>query len=103
MAKRSVRSAKGAGTIRKRSDGMWEARYTTGRDSGTGKQVQKSVYGKTQAEVRIKLQIACVALDEGTYVEPSKLSLCNWLDIWLEEYTSRATPHRSQECGNVVK
>jgi hypothetical protein len=36
MAKRN---AQGAGSIRQRSDGKWEARYTVGRDSGTGKQI----------------------------------------------------------------
>lgn len=55
------------GTIRRRSDGRWEARFTLGRDPGTGKQVQKSVYGKTQADVRKKLQQACVSIDEGIY------------------------------------
>ena len=52
MAKRA---AQGAGSIRQRADGTWEARYTVGRDPGTGKQVQRSIYGKTQAEVRKKL------------------------------------------------
>lgn len=88
----STKNAKGAGTIRKRADGRWEARFTVGRDAGTGKQIQKSVYGKTQAEVRKKMQAACVALDEGIYVEPSKLTLNNWLDIWLNEYTSNLKP-----------
>ena len=59
MAKQTKRSAKGAGMIRKRSDGRWEGRYTKGFDSKTGKQLQKTVYGKTQKEVRQKLtQIA---------------------------------------------
>ena len=50
--KGNTRSAQGSGTIRQRKDGRWEARYTVGRDPGTGKQVQKSVYGSTQREVR---------------------------------------------------
>ena len=40
------RNAKGMGTIRQRQDGRWEARYTLGRDPGTGKQIQKSLYAK---------------------------------------------------------
>ena len=47
MAKRN---AQGAGSIRERKDGLWEARYTVGRNPATGKQVRKSVYGKTQQE-----------------------------------------------------
>ena len=55
MARKSIRNAQGGGTIRQRKDGRWEARYTVGRDPGTGKQVQRSVYGSTQKEVRQKL------------------------------------------------
>ena len=55
MATRKTKGAKGGGTIRQRPDGRWEARYTLGIDPGTGKQIQKSVYGKTQKEVRQKL------------------------------------------------
>ena len=48
LATRKANGAKGGGTIRQRPDGRWEARYTLGIDPGTGKQIQKSVYGKTQ-------------------------------------------------------
>lgn len=87
-----ARNAKGGGSIRKRPDGRWEARYTTGRDAGTGKQVQKSVYGKTQTEVRKKLQAACVAIDDGIYIDPVKFTLGTWLDIWLKDYTPNLKP-----------
>ena len=40
--KNNVRTAQGAGSIRQRPNGLWEARYTVGRDPGTGKQVQRS-------------------------------------------------------------
>ena len=49
------KSAKGGGTIRQRPDGRWEARFTIGRDPGTGRQIQRSVYGATQKEARQKL------------------------------------------------
>ena len=53
--RKTRKNAQGAGTIRKRADGRWEARFTTGFDPASGKQVQKSIYGKTQKEVREKL------------------------------------------------
>ncbi len=88
------RAAQGAGTIRKKTvtrNGKtytyWEARITTGRDPGTGKQIQRSYSGKTQKEVREKLQAAAVNLNEGTYQEPSKLTVEAWMKIWLAEYT----------------
>ena len=55
MPRKSTRNAQGGGTIRQRPNGLWEARYTVGRDPGTGKQIQRSVYGSTQKEVRQKL------------------------------------------------
>ena len=82
----SKKNAQGAGTIRKRSDGRWEARFTKGFDPVTGKQIQKSIYGKTQKEVREKLAQVTVELDEGTYTDPCQMTLAAWLEIWLTEY-----------------
>lgn len=87
MARKATRNAAGGGTIRQRADGRWEARYTVGRDPGSGKQIQRSVYGSTQKEVRQKLAAAVAALDSGDYFEPSKMTLARWVEIWLAEYT----------------
>lgn len=86
MPRKSKKNAQGAGTIRKRSDGRWEARFTTGFDPATGKQVQKSIYGKTQREVREKLTELTMEVDAGTYIEPNKMTLEQWMEIWLSEY-----------------
>lgn len=75
MPRKTTRNAQGGGTIRQRKDGTWEGRFTLGRDPGTGKQVQKSVYGKTQKEVRQRLQQITTSIDEGTYIAPSKLTV----------------------------
>lgn len=90
MAKKA---AQGAGTIRKKTViragkeyTYWEARVTVGRDPGTGKQIQKSFTGQTQKEVREKMQAAAVAINNGDYFEPSKLTISEWMDIWTAEY-----------------
>lgn len=80
------KNAQGAGTIRKRTDGRWEARFTTGFDPATGKQVQKSIYGKTQKEVRERLSQTITELDTGTYLEPTKDTVAEWLETWIETY-----------------
>lgn len=92
MARKSTRAAQGSGTIRQRSDGRWEARFTVGRDPGTGKQIQRSVYGSTQKEVRQKLAQAVAEIDRGTYQTPSKLTVGQWLDIWTAEYLGDVKP-----------
>ena len=86
LATRMTKGAKGGGTIRQRPDGLWEARYTLGINPGTGKQIQKSVYGKTQKEVRQKLTAITAEIDNGTYQEPCKMTVNDWLDIWLKDY-----------------
>lgn len=92
MPKKNTKAAKGGGSIRQRKDGLWEARYTVGRDPGTGKQVRKSVYGHTQQETRKKLAQAVAAIDRGDYVEPQKMTVGEWLDTWAESYLSNVKP-----------
>ena len=96
MAKKA---ASGDGSIRKKTRiakgnqyTYWEARITTGTDPGTGKQIQKSVYGKTQAEVRKKMREITRAIDQGTFTDTDKIKLSSWLDSWLEIY-----------CRNTIK
>lgn len=84
---KNTRGANGSGYIRKRTDGRWEAMYSAGYDEKTGKLIRKSIYGKTQKEVRQKLTKVQIEIDEGTYLEPSKMTLSEWIDMWLKEYT----------------
>ncbi|MBR4359003.1 MAG: site-specific integrase [Clostridia bacterium] len=89
--KSNSRASQGSGTIRQRKDGTWEARYTLGRDPGTGKQIQKSIYGKTEAEVRKKLTSTLHQIDDGMYIEPIKMTVGQWLDEWLLTYKADLT------------
>lgn len=82
----------GSGSIRQRPDGTWEARYTVGRDPGTGKPIVKSIYGKRQKDVRERLRAATAAIDTGEYTEPTRLTLGVWLDQWLAEYCGGVKP-----------
>ena len=93
------KSAAGTGTIRKKTvvrNGkeytFWEARYTEGKDPGTGKQIQRSVTGKTQKEVAKKLKEATSAIDSGTYIAPNRMTVGEWLDIWSTEYLGAVKP-----------
>lgn len=87
------KAAPGAGTIRKKTITRggkeytyWEARYTEGTDPGSGKQIQRSITGKTQKEVSQKLKAATASIDQGTYITPSKMTVGEWLDIWQRDY-----------------
>lgn len=90
--KKTTRNANGSGTIYKRSDGRYEGKALIGYNPATGKPIRKSVYGKTQQEVRRKITEITSELDKGTYKEPSKLLLSEWLDIWLKDYMTGLKP-----------
>ena len=89
----SKKSTSGMGSIRKitreingKTYTYYEARYTAGFDPGTGKQIQRSITGKTQKEVSQKLKAALAALDSGTYIAPCKMTVAEWLDVWASQY-----------------
>lgn len=102
--KSNTRAAQGGGTIRQRSDGRWEARFTVGRDPGTGKQIQRSVYGSTQKEVRQKLAQAVADLDSGIYQAPNKIKVSEWLAEWLATFCAgKIKPLSYQTYAGLIK
>jgi len=97
------RNAQGGGSIRQRKDGKWEARYTAGRNPGTGKQIQKSIYGDTQKEVLKKLQQIQTDIENGSYVEPSKMTVSAWMDLWVSEYLGNVKQSTQASYSGHVK
>lgn len=93
------RNANGSGSIRKitttrngKQYTYWQARYTEGYDPGTGKQIQRSISGKTQKEVAQKLKQATHEIDMGVYRTPSKQTVGEWLDTWTSTYLGNLKP-----------
>jgi len=79
MSEKRKRNRNHTGTIRKRKDGLYEGRYTA--PDG----LQRSVYG-TEKEVKAKLRKALAEVTIGTWVEPSRMTVKQWLEIWLADY-----------------
>jgi integrase len=86
MPRKNSRAANGAGAIRKRSDGRWESRITVGRNPATGQPIRKSLYAPTQGELVKLVKQAQAELEQGTFIEPNKLTVASWADIWMSEY-----------------
>lgn len=82
--------ADGEGTISKRPDGTWEAKLSLGYD-GDGKRRRKTVYGRTQGEVREKIETLKQQLASGTYTDV-KLTLTVYLGRWLDEKARTVKP-----------
>ena len=95
----SKKSTSGMGSIRKvtkvvkgKEYTYYEARYTEGFDPRTGKQVQRSISDKSKKVVAQKLKAALAAIDAGTYKAPCKMTVAQWLDIWVAEYLNGVKP-----------
>lgn len=110
MPNSKKKAASGGGSIRQKTvvrNGKtytyWEARLTVGIDPGTGRQKQRSVSGKTQKEVAQKLRQLAVDMDNGTYQEPSKMTLAQWLDTWAELYMGDVKPRTRDLYKRIIQ
>jgi integrase len=75
------RRGNGEGTITRRKDGRWEARYYVPTVNGTKRKV---IYGKTQAEVRDKLTKALSDRIDGIVYDDENMTVGEYLDVWLK-------------------
>ena len=103
------RKANGTGSLRqiiRNGNAYWEGRFSV-KDPETGKLKQHSISGKNKTEIEKRLRKALVEAEEGTYVEPSKMTVGQWLDIWLETYLSNVRPYTvlnyTQHINNHIK
>ncbi len=73
------------GSITRRKDKLWQGAVIVGYNAD-GKSVRKFYYGKTRKEVQEKINDATNRVKNGTYTEPSKLTLGEWIRNWLDNY-----------------
>ncbi len=86
------------GHIRQRAKGSWTIVIDAGKDPYTGKRRQHwhAIRG-TKRDAQRELHEMLVAIEKGTYVKPSKLTLGEWLNQWLDGYVVMHTTRRTQE------
>ncbi|MDF2588330.1 MAG: site-specific integrase [Anaerocolumna sp.] len=84
MGTKATKRDNGNGCIVQRKDGRWEARLQIGTKDD-GKPRIKSLYGKTESDVKKKLREYKIETAKGIY-EVSKINLSNYTDNWLKTY-----------------
>lgn len=72
-----AKRANNEGSIRQRPDGLWEARVTV-----NGK--QRSLYGKTRADVSRKMREALRDTEHGIPLADERVTVSQYLSQWLE-------------------
>jgi integrase len=86
-ARKQKRRSAGEGTIFWREDRQrWVAEIPIGVDSKTGKMKYKTVYGKSEQDVKEKKKKIELEMGLGLKIESKKTTFGEWLDLWLDTY-----------------
>lgn len=87
---RRRRRTPGEGGLRQRSAGTWELKFDVGHDPATGKRLTRfvTVRAKDKKEALQKLGELRDQAGKGTLVDPSKLTLGDFLEQWLVEHAA---------------
>ena len=88
----------GKGTIRPKGNGIWELKLDLPRARGAGrrKTIYERVHG-TRLDADLKLAEIRKALDNETYIDPSKLTVGQWLEQWLADYAKHRVSAKTFE------
>ena len=91
----------GEGSIRRRSDGRWEARIMDGYRED-GKPQIRYYYGKTKKEVREKLDSYLANQASGLTLERDYI-FRDWAQIWYEHHRDNITPTTQENYRYTLK
>jgi integrase len=84
------------GHIRQQSKGSWELKFDLGRDPLTGRRVTKyATFRGTKRKAQEELTRLLAQRNEGSYVDPTKMSVAAYLRHWLEADIDRRAAART--------
>jgi integrase len=92
----------GQGHIRQRGPQRWQLKFDLGRDPRTGKRLSRFVtFSGTKREAQAELTRLLSRKAEGTYIDPTKMSVAEYLEHWLavdiERRVARKTAVRHRQ------
>jgi integrase len=92
------------GHIRQRSPKSWELRYSLGTDPGSGKRriATTTVSGDRKAAER-ELRRLLRTLDDGSHVDPTRVTVREWLTRWLAVVREEVSPKTHERYSEIVK
>ena len=92
------------GHIRQRTPGSWEVRYNLGTDPDTGKRrvVTITVRGKRR-DAEKELRRLLRTLDTGEHVDPTRITVREWLVAWLGAVRGEISPKSHERYSEIVE
>ncbi len=99
----------GQGHIRQRGKQSWRLKFDIGRDPVSGKRLSRYVtFRGTKREAQAELTRLLNRRNEGTYIDPTKMTVAEYLEHWLNVDIDRrvaaktATRHRQIVRNNII-
>jgi len=90
------------GSIRERSPGRW-AIILDQRDAATGKRKRKwHSFEGTKREAQVECSRLITAMKGGTYQEPHKITLGDFLTRWIDHIKSQVSPKSHERYAGIV-
>jgi hypothetical protein len=92
------------GHLRERSPGSWELRYSLGTNPATGKRrmATTTVKGNRRAAEK-ELRRLLRTLDTGEHVDPTRLTVREWLMAWLGAVREEVSPKSHERYSEIVE
>ncbi|HUZ34140.1 MAG TPA: site-specific integrase [Xanthobacteraceae bacterium] len=84
------------GHIRPQGDGSWEIKFDMGRDPLSGRRITKYVtFRGTKRKAQEELTRLLGQRNDGSYIEPTKMTVAQYLHHWLEADIERRVAART--------
>ena len=91
------------GHIRERSPGSFELRYSLGTDPATGKRrMATATVRGTRKEADRELRRLLRSLDTGEHVDPTRMTVREWLSVWLAAIRDEVAPKTRERYTEIV-
>jgi len=92
------------GHIERRGKKSWRLKFDLGRDPATGRrQVRRVTVRGTRKDAEGELTRLLNTIGEGVYVEPSKLTVAEYLDQWLANVKATVAPKTYERWEEICK
>lgn len=91
------------GSIRERSPGSFELRYSLGTDAATGKRRMANVTVRSsRKDAEKELRRLLRSLDSGDHVDPNRITIREWLATWLATVRQEISPKTHEGYTEIV-
>jgi hypothetical protein len=90
------------GHIRERSPGSWELRYSLGRDATGKRRIATATVRGKRRDAEKELRRLLRSLDTGEHVDPTRMTVRQWLTTWLATVREEISPKSHERYAEVA-